>query len=181
MSKFCVLTLCIALISLVHSAQAEGVALINNPDLVINFVPKKISEKTTVPSKGEGSISKKEEEWNYPITIKNTSFKPFQELQLKYIIFYKEIRIGVKGEERLARKNGGTVIQQIPPNETVNFTTEKVLLKKEVLNGHYYFQNGAKPKAEDSIEGIWIRIYQSGKIVAESVFPSNLTNKEKWE
>jgi hypothetical protein len=49
-------------------------------------------------------------------------------------------------------------------------------------SGSYtYFLNGANPKAEDSLAGIWVRMYQNGKIVGEFTKPSNLASKEKWD
>jgi len=176
------LTLCVALISLVYSTQAENPTLVNNPDLVINPVLKKFDEKkSTINATNGATVTEKEEHWGYITTLENKSFKPIPDLQLKYIVFYKQDTIGMKSATRFERQTGTAPIQGIPAGGIANFTTEHLKLKKEVLNGNYYFKNGAKNRAEDGVMGIWIRVYLNGTLFAETVHPESLINKEKWE
>jgi hypothetical protein len=152
-----------------------------NADLIINSVSKKFEENVTVPNTGNGSISEKKEQWGYVVTIENKMFRPVAGLEAKYVVFYKQEEIGSKAAQRLQRKSGTVAIPEIAGGAKTTFRTNPVDLKKAVLNGNYYFANGAKSKAEDSLSGIWVRIYQNGALFAEYVRPSSLSSKEKWE
>ena len=115
------------------------------------------------------------------MTVENRTFKALTGLSAKYFIFYKQEQIGSKAAERLQRKSGTCAVPDIPVGEKNAFTTDSVDLKKAVLNGYYIFANGARSKAEDSLAGVWIRIYQNGTLFAEYARPSTLPSKEKWE
>ena len=174
-------TLLAVLATLVPSARSENANLVNNPDIVINSVSKKLDENTTAPSKGDGSIAEKKEEWGYVLTLENKAFKPVSGLEVKYVVFYKQEQIGAKTAARLKRQSGTGTIQEIAAGGKTTFTTDPVELKKAVLQGNYYFTNGGKTKAEDGLSGIWFRVYQNGKLFAEYVRPASLAGKEKWE
>ena len=176
------LLLCVFVTSLGYTACAQTPAIVNNPDLTISPVLKKFEEKkNNVTTKNGAMITEKEEQWGYVTTIENKSFKPIGELQIKYIVFYKQDQIGVKSAVTLKRQTGSGIIPALPSSGKEIYTTDHLKLKKEVLNGNYYFASGAKNRAEDCASGIWIRLYQNGTIVAETVSPLSLTNKEKWE
>ena len=160
---------------------AKAQTLVSNQDLTINSLLKKTDEKSAALPGNDTHITQKIEKWEYQISVANKSFKPIPATEVKYIIFFKRQMIGMKTAPRLARLSGSATLQEIPGNQTAQFTTKLVELKKEFINGNYYFANGAKSNAEDSIIGIWVRLYQNGKLFSEFVRPPSLTAKEKWE
>jgi len=152
-------------------------------DLDITCQPRKFEDKI-VAGKPSDEISKTQK-WGYVVTVENKTFKPMADMEVKYIIFSKHEHLGIKGPARKQQDAGNYTIQQIAPNDKVTFNTSSVELTKTALVGagstYYYFPNGAKPKAEDSLTGLWIRIYQNGTLFTEFANPPSLTSREKWE
>jgi len=158
------------------------VARAGDADLNINCEPKKF-ETEIVPGHVSSEVAKTQK-WGYVVTVENKTFKPLNDMEVKYIIFSKHEKLGVKGPARKQHDTGTYTIKQVAANDKVTFNTSSVALTKASLVGAggtlYYFSNGAKPRAEDSLTGLWIRIYQNGTLFAEFANPSGLTTSEQW-
>jgi len=126
------------------------------------------------------------ETYAFTVTVENQTFKPLQNLDAKYIIFYKHEQLGVKGPARKETKTGDFTIASIDSLAKASFDTDTVNLTRAALIGsdpdsYEYFSNGAKPTAEDSITGIWVRLYKDGNLFAEYAYPAGLTSSETWQ
>lgn len=167
---------CVAVWMLALAARA------GDGDLDVSCQPKKIEDKVTAQKSDEVSKTQK---WGYSITVENKTFKPLDDLEVKYIIFYRHEYLGIKGPPQKKQASGSYTIKEVASNDKVTFDTDPVELTKASLlgpvGGYSYFTNGAKPSAEDSLTGIWIRIYQNGNLFTEFAKPSDLTDREKWE
>ena len=130
-------------------------------------------------------VTKRTETWGFTVTIENQTFKPLENLQAKYIIFYKHEQLGVKGPARKETKTGSFTINSIDSLATTSFDTDTVKLTRAALVGdpgsYLYYANGAKPTAEDTITGIWVRLYKDGNVFAEYAYPAGLTSSETWQ
>ena len=131
-------------------------------------------------------IQKRTETWAFTVTVENQSVRPLQNLDAKYIIFYKTEKLGEKGNGKKATKNGDSQIASIQSLGTTSFVTDSVTLTRQSLigipGGYTYFGNGAKATAEDTITGIWVRLYNSdGSLFAEYAYPEGLTSSEQWQ
>jgi hypothetical protein len=129
--------------------------------------------------------TKKTETWGFAVSVENQTFKPLENLEAKYIIFYKKEQLGIKGPARKETKTGSYTITSIDSLGTASFDTDTVQLTRAALIGdpgsYLYFANGAKPTAEDTITGIWVRLYKDGNLFAEYAYPSGLTSSETWQ
>jgi hypothetical protein len=159
------------------------VARAGDADVTVSCQPKKFENKVTA-GKPSDEV-KKTQMWGYSVTVENKTFKPMTDLEVKYIIFSKRQQLGMKGPGRKQHDSGSYTIKEIAPNDKVTFDTDSIALTKAMLigqsGGYSYFTNGAKPKAEDSLTGLWIRIYQNGNLFTEFANPAELTSKETWE
>ena len=68
----------------------------------------------------------------------------------------------------------------LQPHEKKNLATEAVEITKHHLAGGWVYTSGAKPKADDALGGLWVRVMQGGQQFSEYANPSTLL-KEKWE
>ncbi len=168
--------ICAVACILAHTARA------GDEDLDVSSQPKKIEDKITGQHSEEVS---KTEKWGYSVTVENNTFQPLTNLEVKYMIFYKKEELGVKGPPRKRHDDGTYGIPLVAANDKVTFDTGSVELTKSTLlgpvGGYSYFSNGAKPSAQDSLTGVWIRIYQNGQLFKEYANPSDIMQKEQWE
>lgn len=129
--------------------------------------------------------AKKTDAWGYTVSVENQSFKALQNLDVKYVIFYKHEELGVKGPAHKETKSGDYTLTSVDSLGKTSFDTDSVKLTRaslvgSSLGGYTYFANGAKPTAEDSLVGIWIRVYKDGNLFAEYAYPAGLSSTEKW-
>jgi hypothetical protein len=151
-----------------------------NPDLDFSCVARKFDQDVNRGT-GEGGVAVTKESWGYVVTLENKTFKDMEGLEVKYIIFFRQETLGSKAAARLGRKSGSNTIDSIKAHDKTTFDTENVELKQTRLIGNYIFMNGAKPNAEGRLAGLWVRVYQQGKLLAELCRPPQLSSKEKWE
>jgi hypothetical protein len=96
------------------------------------------------------------------------------------MIFYKKEELGSKAPATQKHQSGSMSIDALKPHGKKSFTTNSVELNKSHLTGHYYYSGGERIKAEDSLTGVWIRVYQGEQQLGEYANPSTLT-KEQWQ
>ncbi len=130
----------------------------------------------------ESDKKKTSQEWAYDVTMVNKSAKDYGNLKIKYIIFIKDAKEGGKpGDTRLVRKQGETTADAIKAHAKFAFQTNKVEVKKTQLQGGWTYVNGARPRAADSLAGIWVRVYDGDKQVAQFSNPPTIQTREKWD
>lgn len=129
---------------------------------------------------GDGSRTVSTEHWNYEVTVENTSFQPMAATEVRYMIFYKTEELGSKEPAKQEHQSGAFSVDALAPHAKKVFTTNTVELRKSHLTGQWYFSGGERIKAEDTLTGIWVRVYQNGQVAGEYANPSLLT-KEQWQ
>jgi hypothetical protein len=148
-------------------------------DLEIHCVPKKLDaggNRNSAP----GSIVRGKERWSYDVTIENKTFKELSALDMKYVIFFNKEKLGAREAAAAQRQSGSLTIGSLKPHEKKIFTTNSVELDSAHLAPNYYYPDGGRPKAQDTLGGLWVRVYQNGQQLGEYANPSTLT-REQWE
>ena len=156
-----------------------GLVQAGNSDVEIHCLSKKMAE-TRNPGSGEGGISKTKENWTYDVTIENKTFQDMANVEIKYVMFFNQEHLGKKEAAQLQRQAGGMTLPLLRSHEKKSFTTDLVELKKSNLIGHYHYTSGARPNAQDTLAGLWVRVYLNGQQFAEYANPSTIM-KERWE
>jgi hypothetical protein len=148
-------------------------------DVEIHCVPKKVDASANQNS-ASGSIMRAKERWSYDVTIENKTFKDLSGLEMKYVIFFKQEKLAVKDAATTRRQSGSVTIGLLKPHEKKSVTTNSVELDKTQLVGNYYYPDGGRQKAQDTLGGLWVRVYQNGQQLVEYANPSTLA-RERWE
>ncbi len=128
----------------------------------------------------DGGANETKEHWVYDVTIENKTFKELTNLDLKYVIFFKQEQLGVKAAPTPRQQNGSFSIDSLKSHEQKSLSTNPVELNKSNLVDHWHYESGAKPNAQDSLVGLAVRVYQGGQQFAEFANPSTLL-REKVE
>ena len=117
-------------------------------------------------------------EVSYDITLVDTAFVDLSDLTADYIIFVERQKLGTKKDQDVVKRVKGTKsIPVLSKKEPQVLTTEKIRLEKSHVVGNLIYSDGARIKAEDNIKGVWIRVSQGGKVVAEYINPSTVRNR----
>lgn len=155
------------------------VAHAGNLDVEIHCVPRKAGENAN-PGSGPGGKSVTVENWVYDVTIENKTFKDLANVEIKYIIFFNQEHLGKKEAAAALRQTGSLSLPSLRSHEKKSLTTDPVELTKAHLIGEYHYPSGAKPNAQGTLAGLWIRVYQNGQQFAEYANPSTLM-RQTWE
>ncbi len=148
-------------------------------DIEIHVQPKQ-TDQSGIKTVNGGSAYKSKEHWAYDVTLENKSFKPLDNLEVRYVIFVQREQFGTKAAPSVQKEHGSVTVETLKPHEIKAVTTNSIELNMTGLDGHYYFPSGGNRKAQDSLAGCWVRIYQAGQQVGEYANPSTLL-REKWE
>ena len=115
----------------------------------------------------DGGVNQTRERWFYDLTIENKTFKELTNVDLKYVIFFKQEQLGVKAAATPRQQSGSFSIDDLKPHEKKSFSTNPVELNKSNLVGHWHYESGAKPNAQDTLVELAMRVYQGGQQFAE--------------
>ena len=129
-----------------------------------------------------GIIQKTSQNWVGDVKIENRGFKPAQDLVARYILFVKRQRAGQQqGEDQVEKIKGEYKVAELKNGASINFSTSSVKLRHQQLSGNYYFVGGGISKADDSIVGVWIKLFKGQAEVWQYVNPTTVTSKFKWK
>jgi hypothetical protein len=123
------------------------------------------------------ALNETKEHWVYNVTVENKTFKELDNLDLKYVIFFKQEQLGVKAAATPRQQSGSFSIDALKPHEKKSFSTNPVELNKANLVCNWIYSSGAKPNAQDTLVGLALRVYQGGQQFAELANPSLLREK----
>ena len=147
-------------------------------DVEIKAMRKKGEESK---SREGGPVTKVSTEVIYTITLNSKSFKPIQNLTVKYALFYYDVKAGSTTKPIEAAFRESENVPLLPANGTFTFATKPLTLSTETLDGGWYYGSGASSVANDKISGVWIRAYADGKMVGEYVNPVSLPKRQEWK
>ena len=128
----------------------------------------------------QGHRTMAKENWSYEITVENRRFQPLTGLEARYMVFYTTAELGSKEAPLQQHQSGNFAIDALRPQERKGFTTTPVELDKSHIIGRRHYVHGGRIKAEDTLVGVWVRVYQGERIVGEYANPTTLT-REQWQ
>jgi len=161
---------------LLTAVWSTNVAIAGNFDVEIHCFPKRVDQ--TVKKASDGGANETKEHWIYDVTIENKIFKELSNLDLKYVVFFTQERLGVKADPTKRQQSGSFSIDSLKSHEKKSFSTNPVEPNKSNLVGHWHYESGAKPNAQDTLVGLAVRVYQGGQQFAEFANPSTLLREK---
>jgi len=163
---------------LLTAVWSTNVAIAANFDVEIHCFPKRIDQSVRTAS--DGGVNQTRERWVYDVTIENKTFRELTNLDLKYVIFFTQERLGLKADPSKRQQSGRFSIDLLKPHEKKSFSADPVELNRSNLVGYWHYESGAKPNAQGTLVGLAVRVYQGGQLFAEFANPSTLL-REKVE
>jgi hypothetical protein len=128
-----VIQLLIILVTVATSAVAQLY------DIQISVAPKKIDQQKSRKGEHATVITK---EMAYLVTVENRSFKTFDELNMKYMIFYADSQPGRSEKPIEAHHKGSETLRNLSTYRKAQFETTPFKLEKEELDGGWYYPSG---------------------------------------
>jgi hypothetical protein len=145
--------------------------------LEIRAVAKRV-DANQAQNQGHRAVSK--EHWSYDITVQNKLFQPLSGLDVRYMVFYTTAELGSKETALQQHQSGNFTIDLLQSQERKGSATGPVELDKAHIIGRRHFINGGRIKAQDTLVGVWVRVYRGGQLIGEYANPSTLM-KEHWQ
>jgi hypothetical protein len=128
------------------------------------------------------NVQKSTEDVMYTIGVTNNSSADVGPLEVKYVIFVERQQAGKKrGTEVTQAIKGKSTVASVAARKKSEFDTEPVTLKTERLDPGFYYPDGGRQKAQDMVKGVWIRVFDGAKMVADFSNPTTIAKREKWE
>ena len=128
----------------------------------------------------------KNQKWSYLVTMENKSFKDVSDIEIKYVVFSKQmgytgtvtVPIGSHGNSSgLQRHEGTASIKLLKNNDKVTFSTDGVMLKSIDYNDGW--ESGTLAKG--ALRGLWLRVYVGGNMVYEFMDPPDLKQRASFD
>ena len=163
---------------LVILVTISGSAVAQLFDVQISVAPKKIDQQKG--RKGEHSTVTTKE-MAYTVMVENRSLKTFDELKVKYMIFYADSQPGRRDKPIEAHHKGSETLRNLSTHRKAQFETAPFKLEKEELDGGWFYRSGGDGRARDRVTGVWVRAYADGNLVGEYANPSTVTKNREWE
>ena len=108
---------------------AANVAIAGNLDVDIHCVARRLDQ--SVKKASDGGANETKEHWVYNVTIENRTFKELTNLDLKYVIFFRQEQLGVKAAATPRQQSGSFSIDSLKPHEKKSFSTNPVELNAQ--------------------------------------------------
>ncbi len=141
-------------------------------------------------SGGDQATVKASQNWTGEVNILNRAFKPSPDLTARYVIYVKRQRIGeAENAENVEKVTGSFNVPAMKGGAKGTFSTVDVVLNsahaaagwrvgQKDSDGRVTF---GRQSAQDTLAGIWLRLYSGQTQVAEYINPTTLTTKFKFE
>ena len=121
------------------------------------------------------------EKWGYNVVLENKSFQDLDNLEVKYRVFYlDDDRNSSSHKGKLKSSEGTAQIAALKNSAKFTFETTPVSLSESQLKDGW-IDGKKKAKAQDSVAGIWIKIFKNGEVAFEYAEPQSLKSKAEWK
>ncbi|MCU0781101.1 MAG: hypothetical protein MUF04_08375, partial [Akkermansiaceae bacterium] len=127
----------------------------------------------------EGEVSG--ERWAFAVEVRNRSQVDLEGLKLSYRIYVdpqasKKLAFGGTS----AVSAGDITLDKVARGGVLKRNTDEVVLNRIELSADYEFNDRSRSKLEDKLDGIWIKIWQGNRKVAEFKSNEPTVKKAKW-
>jgi len=136
-----------------------------------------------VPSTNKISVTSQWTE-GYKVKVTNETPVHWANLHLRYVIFRQA---GVPGamppsNYTPTHSTGTAAIDDLPGQQDVTVSTDKIDLLEVSTAPGYSYSNGAPVKVTDQIQGIWLRVYDDGNnLLQEWSSSKEITKDISWD
>lgn len=121
------------------------------------------------------------EEWCYTVSISNKSRADFNNLSVDYRVYYREDSIRKSDKKPPLQYDAGRIqIGRLASRNEVQLDTSVIALDVSQLKIGWKHRGTGKRRTEDSLEGIWLRIFSDGDLVKEYSNPTDLPRRQSW-
>ena len=129
-----------------------------------------------------GVPSKNDETIHYELRLQNQTTGDLSTLNVEYVVFIQRQRLGERMTDppKIDRVSGSQAVDALNNRDPQSVMTKDFTLHKGSLGGGWTYNNGGRLRAEDSVLGVWVRVSQSGQLIAEYVNPSSVKSRG-WE
>jgi hypothetical protein len=163
---------------LVVLATISSSAVAQLYDVQISATPKKIDQQKS--RRGEhATVTTKE--MAYVVTVENRSFKTFEELVVRYMIFYADSQPGRSEKPIEAYHKGSETLRNLSTHRKSQFETAPFKLEREELDGGWYYTSGGDGRSRDRVTGVWVRAYSNANLVGEYANPTTVAKTREWK
>jgi hypothetical protein len=151
-----------------------------NLSTLIEINAKKVRVEKGQKTKESGAESTAER-WVFAVEVRNKSRVNLEGLQMSYRIYVvPQASSKLAFDEGKAVYGGSSTLDKVAAGGVLKLNTEEVVLKRVELDGDYEFIDGSRNKLEDKLEGIWIKVSQGDRKVAEFKSNDSTVKKAKW-
>lgn len=98
--------------------------------------------------------------WVCNVKLLNRSGQDLEKVRVDYEIYYEQMS---SGKPVMRRMNGSSTLDSIKHLEELTLPTKELKLTTSKLDGGRYYVDGSRPRQKDSISGVALKIYHSGK------------------
>jgi hypothetical protein len=129
-----------------------------------------------------GDSSAISEKYQYEVKVQNQTFGDVPALDVRYLIFVERQKLGSRKESDTVDRITGSAKVEPLNRKTMAGTvsTSEFVLTKHTIAGDFYYANGGRQKVADNVLGVWVKVFNEGKLVAEYTNPSTVT-KRGWD
>jgi hypothetical protein len=122
------------------------------------------------------------EKYVYEVKVQNRTFGDVPGLDVRYLVFVERQKLGSRKEsDTVDRIVGAAKVEPLNRRKMEGTaTTSEFVLRKQTIAGDFYYINGGRQKVADNVLGVWVKVFNGGKLVAEYTNPSTVT-KRGWD
>jgi len=128
------------------------------------FDVKLVKDRQGTTKTKQDSVTFSAEQWVYKVALTNKSTADADDLTVDYWLFLKSDDGKIKSGPRV-QQTGTSKIGALKRAGLFQFQTKPVTLSKQQLDGDFYYPDGTKNKARDTLGGVAMRFFRGGKEV----------------
>ena len=128
------------------------------------FDVKLVKDRKGTTKNKQNNVTFSAEQWVYKVALTNKSTADADDLTVDYWLFLKADDGKIKAGPRV-QQTGTSKIGALKRSGVFQFETKPVMLSKQQLDGGFYYEDGTKNKARDTLGGVAMRFFQGGKEV----------------
>ncbi|MDB6119257.1 MAG: hypothetical protein JWO08_3038, partial [Verrucomicrobiaceae bacterium] len=128
------------------------------------FEVKLVKDKLGATKTKQNNVTYTSEEWAYKVALTNRSTLDAEDLRVDYWLFLKSDDGKIKAGPRV-QQSGSTTVKSLKRSGIYQFQTKTLKLSRQELDGGFYFADGTKNKARDSVGGVAMRFFKGDKEV----------------
>ncbi len=129
------------------------------------FEVKLAKDKLGATKTKQNNVTYSAEQWAYKVAVTNRSTVDIDNLRVDYWLFLKADDGKIKAGPRVQQSGNVSMKGLLKRAGVYQFQTKTLTLSRQELDGGFYFADGTKNKARDSVGGVALRFFKGNKEV----------------